>query len=75
MICNTANALNVLAASISCGGRGAPSNDQVVDILFGLASDAETGSALVFLCSEASFLARELETKSTGNKKTPILNF
>ncbi len=61
-----ADTLSALAMTISGDSSSAPSDDQLVNILFGLASQAETISALAYIGSESDFMAVEIKDKSNG---------
>jgi len=63
---NVADTLNALAMAISGSGPSAPDDDQLVNILFSLALQAETVSALAYIGSEAEFIAGECNQKTTG---------
>lgn len=63
---NVADTLNALAMTISGGSSSAPADDQLVNILFMLASQSETVSALAYIGSEAEAIAGELKGQSTG---------
>lgn len=63
---NLSDSLSALAMTISGGTSSAPADDQLVNILFGLASQAETVSALTYIGSESEFLKGSIKAKSNG---------